>query len=88
MTPYNREVEAPKGRSRPHLISKISERVRAGLQRARNAGKVLGRLATAPIKRNQVLALKQDNPKFSVRKLAEAVNLSPSMVHKILKQSV
>jgi len=68
--------------------SMISERVNAGLARARAAGKVLGRPATAPIKRNQVLALKQDNPKFSVRKLAEAVNLSPSMVHKILKQSV
>lgn len=68
--------------------SMISERVSSGLARARTAGKVLGRPATAPIKRNQVLALKHENPKFSVRKLAEAVNLSPSMVHKILKQSV
>jgi DNA invertase Pin-like site-specific DNA recombinase len=68
--------------------SMISERVSAGLERARTAGKILGRPGTAPIKRKQVLALKQENPQFSIRKLAEAVNLSPSMVHKILKQSV
>ena len=63
----------------------LSERVRAGLNRAREEGKVLGR----PIKVANVKKILEDKANgMTYRQLSEKYDLSVGKVHKVFKQSI
>jgi DNA invertase Pin-like site-specific DNA recombinase len=60
----------------------LSERVKAGLNRARADGKTLGR----PLKIANIKAILQDRAKGkTIRTIARDTNLSIGKVHKVLK---
>ncbi len=63
----------------------ISERVKAGLNRARAQGKTLGRRPTSPAKVKKIMAAKAEG--LSIRKIAVEVGVSRSVVHSILQNA-
>jgi DNA invertase Pin-like site-specific DNA recombinase len=63
---------------------RISERVRAGLARAKAMGVVLGR-RPIPVEVDKVLAAYRQTP--SLRTVARMLNLSRTMVHRIVKRA-
>lgn len=63
--------------------SMIQERVKAGLERARAAGKTLGRRPISAAKRRSVLAGHADG--MSLRKIASASGVSVGTVHGVIK---
>jgi DNA invertase Pin-like site-specific DNA recombinase len=60
----------------------LSERVKAGLNRARDEGKVLGRPKKIANIKN---ILKDRNSGMTIRQIAKEQNLSIGKVHKILR---
>lgn len=83
------DLTTPTGRLLTHLLSAFSEfevsltrmRVRAGLEAARRKGKRLGR----PKKRDdaKILALREQG--YSIRQIAKAIGVSPTVVQGSLK---
>ena len=57
----------------------ISERVHAGLQRARSQGKRLGRPPVTPLQVQKIRKLREEG--LSLRKIAKKVGLSVGKVH-------
>lgn len=64
----------------------LIERTRAGIDRARAAGKHCGRPPGPAIDRNQIVALRAQN--LSYREIAEKLGCSPALVCKAMRESV
>lgn len=64
---------------------KISERTKAGLERARAQGKRLGQAPASAVTLKKIRALQRNEPWLSERKLAERVGVSRTVVRKALK---
>lgn len=64
---------------------KISERTKAGLERARAEGKRLGQAPASPEILNAIRELKKAEPKLSERKVAARVGCSRTVVRKALR---
>ncbi len=58
-------------------VIKISERTRAGLERAKAKGKQLGRPSVTPAQIALMRRLKKENPRTSVREIARQAKVSP-----------
>ena len=65
---------------------KISERTKAGLERARAQGKRLGQVPAAAETLATIRALKKDEPLLSERKLAERVGVSRTVVRRAIQK--
>lgn len=65
---------------------KISERTKAGLERARAAGKTLGRPALDPKTVDAIKAARAKNPKVSERALSAEFGVSRGAVRRALKE--
>lgn len=63
----------------------IVERIRGGIRRAREKGKVLGRPKVLNLDSDELLRLQSEG--LSLRKIAEKVNASPATVYKILSKA-
>ena len=64
---------------------RMSERVQAGLSRARAKGKILGRPKSL-VNADRILQLHQTG--MSIRKIAKALGASPMTVHRILAPAI
>jgi DNA invertase Pin-like site-specific DNA recombinase len=63
----------------------IVERIRGGIRRAKEKGKILGRPKELNLDVDELLLLKEEG--LSLRKIAGRVNASPATVYKILSKS-
>jgi DNA invertase Pin-like site-specific DNA recombinase len=66
--------------------SLISERVRAGMQRAKAQGKHTGRPPLHPMKRRRIAARLEEKPRPSDRAIARAVGVAPETVAKVRRE--
>ena len=92
----NLDLTTPQGRLMFHIIGAmaeferelIRERVKAGLENARRKGKRLGRKPVAPVDIKKAIQLHKQDPSLSVRVIANKVNLSKSLVGRVLKEQM
>src|SRR4051794_10010137 len=66
--------------------SLISERVRAGMQRAKAQGKHTGRPPLHPTKWRRIAAKLEEHPRLSDRAIARAVGVAPETVAKVRRE--
>lgn len=86
----NIDTSSPLGKAIFTIVSAISElerniiveRVRSGIRRAKEKGKVLGRPKELNLDIEKLLSLKKEG--LSVRKIANRMNARPTSVHKML----
>jgi DNA invertase Pin-like site-specific DNA recombinase len=89
----NIDTSSPLGKAMFTIVSAIAElerniiteRIRGGIRRAKERGKVLGRPKVLNLDLDELSSLKEEG--LSLRKIARRVNCSPDTVYKILSKS-
>jgi DNA invertase Pin-like site-specific DNA recombinase len=86
----NIDTSSPLGKAIFTIVSAIAElerniiveRIRGGIRRAKEKGRVLGRPKVLDLDVNELVSLREEG--LSLRRIAKKVNVSPATVHKML----
>jgi DNA invertase Pin-like site-specific DNA recombinase len=88
----NIDTSSPLGKAIFTIVSAIAElerniiveRIRGGIRRAKEKGRVLGRPKVLDLDVNELVSLREEG--LSLRRIAKKVNVSPATVHKMLSK--